>query len=114
MAEVMMAKAKPKGDFILPHLSLPFLPSKHKKKKEKQEYDELGENNLAGISGLGEVGRPDWMEQVDSSDDDNGGLMKDRTNFDLKKNKIGNSPVFLIFNLLSLHFCQFDSFDWIL
>jgi hypothetical protein len=41
--------------------------------------DEIG-GNMAGIDGLGEVGRPDWMES-DSSDD--GQLMNNRNNFDL-------------------------------
>ena len=67
MAEVVMDKHK----------------AKHKRKDAKQEYDELGGNNLAGIEGLGEVGLPDWMEQVDSSEDEKGGLTKERKNFDL-------------------------------
>ena len=66
---------------------------KAKKKLKKQvddAYEELG-NNLAGLGDLGEVGRPDWMEQVDSSDDGGGGLTKERKNFDLGVRKQGNN-----------------------
>lgn len=56
---------------------------KHKKKSKKQKHtedDDLLSGNMAGIDGLGEVGKPDWMES-DSSDD--GKLMNNRNNFDL-------------------------------
>jgi hypothetical protein len=56
---------------------------KHKKKSKKQKHqedDDLLSGNMAGIDGLGEVGKPDWMES-DSSDD--GKIMNNRNNFDL-------------------------------
>lgn len=55
--------------------------AKPKAQQNYGQYDDGLGGNLAGMDGLGEVGRPDWMED-DSSDD--GKLMDNRNNFDLK------------------------------
>lgn len=98
MAEVMVEKKKVKSDQNL----LASKKKKSKKQKQKDNYDEL-DNNFAGLGELGEVGRPDWMEQVDSSDDNEGGLVNDRRNFDLGRPKQG----ILFFDML-IYF-PFDS-----
>ena len=56
---MMVEKKKVKSDQNL----LVSTKKKSKKQKHKDNYDEL-DNNFAGLGELGEVGIPDWMEQV--------------------------------------------------
>ena len=69
------------------------LLAQHKRTGEPQQNEEQNDNNFAGLEGLGEVGRPDWMEDPDSSDDDKA-IGQNRNNFDLK---MPESRKFMIF-----------------
>jgi hypothetical protein len=58
---------------------------KHKSKKKDKKNKHRGEDdqfagNMANIDGMGEVGKPDWME---SDDSDDGKITNNRNNFDL-------------------------------
>lgn len=53
-------------------------------KNARMQQDPNMDNEYEGMEGMGQVGRPDWMENPDSSDEDDKALGNNRNNFDLK------------------------------
>lgn len=53
---------------------------KTKNKRKKEEEEDIIGGNMDALDGLGEVGKPDWMESASSDD---GKIMDNRNNFDL-------------------------------